>query len=308
MRAPPLSHSHRCVRRGTFSELPSTTERLTMTDPTPFVVTNALSESYDMGLPSKPPLIATTKPGPFELPTVSKVLRELGGHSLASAWDNGLADCLRRGLNTIRVNWTSIEALRIVEVGESSDLAIVWIGVEFGALSFKEGSVVALKCRRLIDSYKIHDYHVEIRESRVMRQAGNRFLNSVPFSDPTFTARDPYTATLGIPISTQRKPWTEGTGGFFFSADGDDKDIYLVTARHVVLPLDKSDKEYDCKDDSQAREDVVVLGTSGLNEKLAVIDYEIRGQNSAITYARRRIESVKDMEDIKLVRERGKTE
>ena len=308
MRAPPLSHSHRCVRRGTFSELPSTTERLTMTDPTPFVVTNALSESYDMGLPSEPPLIATTKPGPFELPTVSKVLRELGGHSLASAWDNGLADCLRRGLNTIRVNWTSIEALRIVEVGESSDLAIVWIGVEFGALSFKEGSVVALECRRLIDSYKIHDYHVEIRESRVMRQAGNRSLNSVPFSDPTFTARDPYTATLGIPISTQRKPWTEGTGGFFFSADGDDKDIYLVTARHVVLPLDKGDKEYDCKDDSQTREDVVVLGTSGLNEKLAVIDYEIRGQNSAITYARRRIESVKDMEDIKLVRERGKTE
>jgi hypothetical protein len=51
------------------------------------------------------------------------------------------------------VDWTSIEAIRIVQVGESSGPAIVWIGVEFGALSFEEGSVVALKCRTFIDSY-----------------------------------------------------------------------------------------------------------------------------------------------------------
>jgi len=190
-----------------------------MSDPSPFVVTETLSKVYYKGLPSEPPLIATTKPGPFEAPTgpeaysVLKELRELGDHPLASAWDHGVADRLRRSLNTMRVNWTSIEALRIVEVGESSGPAIVWIGVEFGALSFEEGSVVALKCRTLIDSHDIHDYHVEIRESRVMRQAGNRFFDPVPLSDPTFTARDPYTATLGIPISAKNRHWAEGTGG-----------------------------------------------------------------------------------------------
>jgi len=41
------------------------------------------------------------------------------------------------------VNWTSIDAVRIVEVGQSSGLAIVRIGVEFGALSPEEGSIVA---------------------------------------------------------------------------------------------------------------------------------------------------------------------
>jgi hypothetical protein len=45
------------------------------------------------------------------------------------------------------------DALRIVEVGECSGLAIVWIGVEFGALGFEEGSVVALECRTFIDRY-----------------------------------------------------------------------------------------------------------------------------------------------------------
>jgi hypothetical protein len=112
------------------------------------------------------------------------------------------------------------------------------------ALSFEEGSVVALHCRTLIGSHNIHDYHVEIRESRVMRQAANRFFDPVPFSDSTFTARDIYTATLGIPISAKERPLAEGTGGFYLSASGDDKDIYLVTAPRVVPPpLDRDDSK-----------------------------------------------------------------
>ena len=40
-----------------------------MSDPIPFVVTKALPKVCYKGLLSKPPLIATTKPGPFEGPT-----------------------------------------------------------------------------------------------------------------------------------------------------------------------------------------------------------------------------------------------
>jgi hypothetical protein len=86
------------------------------------------------------------------------------------------------------------DAPRIAKVGESSSLAIVWIGVEFGSLSFKEGSLVAYQCRTFIDGCDIHDYHVDIRESRVMRQAGNRFLDPV---------------SLGRP--------DEGTGGYYLA-------------------------------------------------------------------------------------------
>ncbi|KAL4077062.1 hypothetical protein V8B97DRAFT_2021693 [Scleroderma yunnanense] len=261
-----------------------------MSDPIPFVVTEALSKIYYKGLPSKPPLIATTKPGPFGDPpgpgaySVLKELRELCDHPLATAWDHGLADRLHGGLNAMCV-------LRIVEVGEPSDPAIVWIGVD----------VVAHKCHTFIDSHGIYDYiskAVKIQESHVMRQADNRFLDFVPSSDPTFTARDPYTTTLGILISAKDRPWAEGTGGFYLSAGRDDKNIYLVTARHVVLPIDKDDnKEYECKNDSKVREDVVVLGTSSFNEKLVAIDYKIRGQESAIADAKERIKSVKDMDN-----------
>ncbi|KAG8892127.1 hypothetical protein FRB99_002936, partial [Tulasnella sp. 403] len=190
-----------------------------------------------------------------------------------------------------------LDAARIVNVGEYSRLAIVRIGVEFGAPSFEEGSVVAVQCRTLIDSYNIHDYHVEIRESRVMGQAGN----SRPLVSPDFHR--------SRPIHRDSRPWAEGTAGFYLSAGGDDKNIYLVTVRHVVLPVDKDDnKEYERTNTSKAREDVVVLGTSGFNEKLAAIDYDIRGQESTITDTKERIRLAEGVNDPESVTERKAAE
>lgn len=89
----------------------------------------------------------------------------------------------------MRVNWTSIHALRIVKAAESSDETIVWIGVELEALRFNEGSAVTHQCRTLVDRYGTKDYRIKIRGFRVTRQAGNRLLDPVPLSDPTFTSR-----------------------------------------------------------------------------------------------------------------------
>ena len=279
------------------------------------MVTDLLSKTYYKGLPSKPPLIATTKPGPYEYPSgpeaysVMKELRCLGDHQLATVWDNGLAIQLRHYLTTMGVNWTSLEALRIVNVDELSGPPIVWIGVEPGALSFEEGSRVAVGCHTLIHSHGISDYYVEIRESRIVRLAGNRLLDPVPSTDPTFTARDPYTATLGIPISPKDRPWSGGTGGFYLSAGGNDSSIYLVTARHVVLPSGKDDNnEYFRQNTSKAREEVVVLGTSAFDSKLEVIQHEINGQECAITDAKERMHLYWGKEDTKSVRARAQAE
>ncbi|PWW76374.1 hypothetical protein C7212DRAFT_278668 [Tuber magnatum] len=274
-----------------------------------------MSETYYKGLPSQPPLIATTKPGPFEEPTgpeaysILKELRCLGNHPLAAIWDNGLARKLGASLTSMGVNWTCLDAVRIPNVGERPGPAIVWIGVEFGALSFEEGSKVAIKCHALTGSYGISDYCVEIRESHIVRQAGNRFFSPVHFSDPIFSAVDPYTATLGIPISTRNAPWAEGTGGFYLSAGGGDKNIYLVTARHVVCAWNQNDnREYSRENSSKPREDVIVLGTRGFNKKLAAIEYEIKGQLSIITDSKGRMESVQGLDDPKSVTEYKKAE
>lgn len=211
-----------------------------MSDPIPLVVTKVLPKVYSKGLPSKPPLIATTKPGPFDDPTgleaysVSKELRELSDHPLAGAWDHGSTDLLRCGLNTmLDLAVSRLSASESPPVRPSSGLALVR-GAQLRGGQRRRPQM--LQVQTFTNGRGIYDYHVEIRESRIMRQAGNRFFDPVPLSDPIFTARDPYTATLGIPVSTKDRPWAEGTGGFYLGAGDDDKDIYLVTARHVVFP------------------------------------------------------------------------
>jgi hypothetical protein len=146
-----LSHSHRFVQQGHFQR-PSVCHRTShYVGPHPSAPVRGDRGSVQdllQGVTLQTTIIATTKPSPFEYPTgpeaysVLKELRELGDHPLASVWDHGLAERLRRDLN----------------------------------------------------------------ESCVMRQADNRFFDPVPLSDPTFTARDPYTAILDIPISTKEGP------------------------------------------------------------------------------------------------------
>jgi hypothetical protein len=93
-------------------------------------------------------------------------------------------------------------------------------------------------------------------------------------------------------------PRIEGTGGFYISAGGDDKKIYLVTARHVVLPKNKdTNVEWRRKNTSEPRYDVVVLGNSGFNEKLSAISDEIESQRNTIKRIQNRIDFVAGRND-----------
>ena len=276
-----------------------------------FVVTKFESQVYYKGLPSQPPLIATTIPGPIEVPTgmeaysILKQLRCIGDHPLALVWDAGLALELRHALNTMGLDWTSLDLVRIGKVGEHSCPAIVWIGVKPGTLTFERGSEVAINCQKLVNnSVGVGSHYVEIRESCVMRYAGNRFLDPVPFSHPTFTARNPYTATLGIPISPKQRPRYEGTGGLFLSAGGDDKNLYFMTARHVILPdYNNDNEEYYHQNNCKRSEEVLLLGDEASTGSVSAILYEIREQRCEALAARKRIALVQDLNDGQSVRE-----
>ena len=135
-----------------------------------------------------------------------------------------------------------------------------------------------------------------------MTNGSTMFLDSVPLSNLTFTAQDPYSATLGIPISAKNTSWAEGTGGFYLSAGAEDNNIYLLTARPVVLPIDTNNdnfnnQEYYRKNNTKARQDIVVLAPSPFDNKLTVIDYKISSQRFTITDANERMAAVKSMED-----------
>ena len=257
--------------------------RTTHPDQSP--VSEEESYSYYAGFPSRPRLVArsSTPTTPWKAPTgrwayhVRKELKAVGNHALNDIWEDTLAPLVLDILESEKVKFTSVDVVRIGEVGEPSPPVILWIGVLPESLTPVDGLDVALQCKELLEKHDILDVDVELRESIVTRSVGPRFLQPARFSwDPTVEVRKPLTATLGLGICAQSTSWAEGTGGFYMAEGGDSKRILLVTARHVVFPPNIVDNNrYECENPNQPRRNILLLGDDAFNKLLASIQSEI---------------------------------
>ncbi|KAH9047194.1 hypothetical protein EDB84DRAFT_524333 [Lactarius hengduanensis] len=270
--------------------------------------------TYYAGLPSRPRLIARTGT-PWEEPTGPEAysrlreLRVVGEHEISDVWEDDLALKVHAVLHAKGVDWTSTDVVRIRYIDDDDDPSgdvVLWIGVKPDSLSYKVGIDVALQCKGLLLDYGINDVEVEIRQSEIICSATGPQLLQPAFDHfhlkPSVTAeaREPLTPSLGITICSRSTPGTEGTGGFFLSEGSGSKRLLLVTARHVVFPLDKdNDNLFERKSDSERRHDILIFSDESFKQYLVSIKDKIRGQGFEIDYQKRRIETVAGRDDEK---------
>jgi hypothetical protein len=237
---------------------------------------------------------------------LAKELRPIGDHKdLKEAWQNGFPKQLFDLLGDLKIEWTSVDIIRIARAGDAHAPAILWLGVMPGSLSGEEGVELAVKCKELLLERGISDVDCEIRETKVSRNAGPKLLESAFTSDPTANIRIPLTTTLGQPISTLATPWAEGTLGFLIQEDGNRSKLFGVTAAHVVDNRGKGDsKTYHRNDASQPAQKVTLLGDRSYNQLLNKIKKEIEGKRILIDLQERRIKAVEGKESKKAKAER----
>ncbi|KAH9954245.1 hypothetical protein BGW80DRAFT_1566799 [Lactifluus volemus] len=96
--------------------------------------------------------------------------------------------------------------------------------------------------------------------------------------DPLKTVIDPVTTALGLPIASLRRLSRRGTLGFYFQVD---KDIYGVTARHVLFPDDEGNNEYSYVF-SAPKKEVVLMGTKDYKKLLLSIQGRINTLNNTL--------------------------
>jgi hypothetical protein len=134
---------------------------------------------YYFGLPSCPTLVARSSTTPWEVPSGPEEnwnFKELGvasRHPIREVWDSAEDPLSRKMidlLNSMKVQWTSIDMVRI---GYSEDMSfapvVLWIGVMPASLNGYDGNEVVSKCLELLKEKDITDIEVEIRESIVRR-------------------------------------------------------------------------------------------------------------------------------------------
>jgi hypothetical protein len=175
--------------------------------------------------------VGTTRPEAY---APVKVLRAVGEHKIVEFWEAGLADQVIACLTTMKVDWTSLDVVRIGIVDESFAPVILWIGVMPKSLSGKIGCTTAFEAREILYNSGIKDIEVEIRESHVFKSVGPKLLAPAPSS--LVKVADPLTVTLSLPICADQSHYSEGTGGFYVTRSGVVGKIFLITARHIISP------------------------------------------------------------------------
>ncbi|KAF8905189.1 hypothetical protein CPB84DRAFT_1771811 [Gymnopilus junonius] len=177
--------------------------------------------------------------------------------------------------------WTTIDVVRFVEVESASvpwspGPPVLWIGVKPGSLSRQDAQVAVIGCEELLKKFELTDVEIAFRESLFTRLAPPKLLKYVSSHNATAPVRGPLTPALGFPIAADATPSTEGTGTLYIRESSDSTKVFVLTARHVLLPRRQvPNKLYDRRLIKRSR-DVLHLGRTAFQSVLDSIMREIK--------------------------------
>ena len=123
---------------------------------------------YFYGLYSNPHLIARSstdvwvEPRGVEAYLTPKELSPLGfSHALQGLWEPVIGPAI--------ASYLSLDPVRIRHPDDTSPPAILWVGVLPSSIAAEDGIAITVQCKTILSSHGIHDVHVELRESEVLR-------------------------------------------------------------------------------------------------------------------------------------------
>ena len=262
----------------------------TTNNPNTFPYPPSISEAkyYYYGIPSCPLLVARSSANVWVEPTgleschIPKESSPIGWHPLREIWETTVGPAIIGYLHSKRVNWTSLDPVRMGYTGKSSPPIFVWMGIVPGSLSAEDGIQVATHCKSILSAHNINDVHVEIRESEVIRSTSPTTYKRFLATNATAWVREPFSTALGLPICAEATPSIEGTGGFFISDHRTPGKIYLVTARHVVFdPNTDSNQLYRYHIPKQ-RKNVLLFGDDAIKKHITAIESAIASKRLVV--------------------------
>ncbi|TCD61635.1 hypothetical protein EIP91_008141 [Steccherinum ochraceum] len=169
-------------------------------------------------------------------------------------------------LDELDVQFTSIDLVRF-RWEETTDTAIlpyttpitVWIGVLPDSTTGQAAFVSSQAILQCLKTYHIEDIDIAYRESvGHFLTANDPLVLSAPVDRYDFLTGFIHwiTTALSLPISSLRHSDIGGSMGFYFRAE---QQLYGVTARHVLFPLNEGNKLYPSPDTTPTSSVKVIL-------------------------------------------------
>lgn len=134
-------------------------------------------------------------------------------HPICGLWEDQIAPAI---LSVMDEHCSEPTCLDLVRIGLEETIAetLVWIGVEADSLTPASGNVVVALCEEILrKAGGLTSVRVEIRETALCRSA---LHPPQQLSSPMrFKYGEPFTASIGLPISCHSQPHIIGTGGLY---------------------------------------------------------------------------------------------
>lgn len=202
---------------------------------------------YYYGPPSSLRLVARSGTEPWtpridewSLCPIHKSLRAIGKHAIVQKWNDDSPMSLRCQVVSLveqrGLQWHAIDVLRIAYQDISDAPVVVFISVEPGTLSWRDGYSVVTQCRLLLAHHDLYDVECEVKESRFMKLATPKFLplrhdaGTSPYAPPMSLISD----CVGNVISPMDTPTQEGTSCLYLRDRHTDA-TYALICRHVCF-------------------------------------------------------------------------
>ncbi len=248
------------------------------------------------GLPSNPISIYHTGPA-WPLPTgpqaqrIPKEARPVCVHEIAPVWRQ-LGEQIYKYFDSVDLKWTSIDPVRFAEAGKEPGPLFLWVGVMPSSLSRDDAEVAAVRCKEILAEYGIIDVEIAFRESVFTRSVGPQLLNHVPSVDPTADVCSPFTSALGLQIAPKAFPYFEATGCLYLCEGGGSDRVFLLTARHAVLPPSKYSNDLYQKNNSIPCCEVIHPGSKAYQNALEAIVGKIGHKTTMVDHYKDEIDGL----------------
>ena len=226
-------------------------------------------------------------------PRRSACRRRLGQSANTRSQTYKLGPQVPEYLDSVNVKWTTIDVTRFAEVGKDAGPVFLLVGVKPGSLYRENAEVAAVGCKKLLEKFEITDIEVAFRESLFTRSAGPQLFNYVSSVHAIADVRSPLTPALGLRIAARATPHFEGTGGIYICEGGERKSVFVLTARHVVVPPNAGRNElYSRTKVSQPRRAVLLLGSKAFQDVLESIMVRIGRQAILVDHYEEELEGL----------------
>ncbi len=248
---------------------------------------NAYSDFY----PSRAPCIFKSGPdwkvrtGP-QAQGIEREACPVHHHKIGPTWI-AIGTTIYELLNSTGVEWTSIHPLAYANAGEVKPFCplIISIGVRPHSLLYKAAVAAATAVKEILANAGFPDIEVAFIESVVTPSiaTGPKLLSFNPLVDDVPNLRKPFTTALGVSIAPHKHPDCEGTAALYFRLSNNDDRIAMLTCAHVARPLSVfGNTSMTRTNNSQAREEIVVLGDSSFNEAIEAMTTTIGNNRHSI--------------------------